>query len=256
MSFARRNALFPRGFRGVSATVVVVVVLAVALRVFAPNLLVTIATPLWRASVAVSGAIYGARASFANPIELQHTLDAVRAENTTLGEENATLKAQLADVTALLGSRSASVPGILAAVLARPPLSPYDSLLIDAGQTAGVQSGAFVEGPGGVPLGKVDVTTAQTARVTLFSSAGIKTEVLIGEHRVPVDLVGSGAGTFSATAPKDSGILVGDVVYSAKSALMGAVVRIDENASSPTATLFVQASVNPFSLSWVAVSRL
>ncbi len=141
-------------------------------------------------------------------------------------------------------------------VLARPPVSPYDTLIVDQGSSAGVAEGAFVTGPGGAPLGNVSSVTSGSARVTLLSASGKKTDAWVGEHRIPVTLSGGGAGTFESSAPKDAKIIVGDSVFVQGALVAGTVVRIDSDAASPSATLHIQAVINPFSLLWVHIEKL
>jgi cell shape-determining protein MreC len=145
--------------------------------------------------------------------------------------------------------------GIIAGILSRPPLSPYDTLVVAAGTNAGVAPGMRVFAPGGVPIGTVISTLSSSATVTLYSSPGTTLSAWVGDDRVPVTLTGEGGGAFSATAPKSAGILEGDIVYvvGTITAPLGVIKDITTNASSPSVELFVAPSVNLFSLVWVTV---
>ena len=58
--------------------------------------------------------------------------------------------------------------GIIAGIVARPPASPYDTLVLSAGSEEGVTLGMEAFGAGGVPLGVVSSVLANFSRVTLF----------------------------------------------------------------------------------------
>ncbi len=256
-SFARRNALLPRGAGAWSAALLACAVLAVALRLFVPGLLTLAATPLWKASSLAAAATHTTASFFHNPVALQSELDAATAHETELADENAVLTTRVHDLETLLGSRPSAGPGVLAGVLARPPESPYDVLVIDEGSSAGVVEGARAYGPGGIPVGVVTSATAHAARVTLFSAPHVVTNAWVGNARTPMTITGEGGGAFAAAISKDVGVSAGDAIYlSGPGALpFATVTRVDADPSSPAATLRIQAAVNFFSLTWVTVSR-
>jgi cell shape-determining protein MreC len=189
-------------------------------------------------------------------VHLERERDAAVAAQNALTEQNRTLSAKVADLTALLGSRTEAPPGIVAAVLARPPVSPYDELVLDAGEAEGVREGAAVYGNGGVPLGIVASVTAHAARVALYSAPGRETPALAGAARVPFTLVGAGAGAFTASVPRDAGVAVGDALYAggAGSIPIGTVAAVDSDPSSPSAAIRIDPVANPFSITWVTVA--
>lgn len=255
--FGRRNALISRGTALIGGAFALVALIILVLRLAFPSALVSVATPLWKLSAAAGEAFHAGAASFASPAALQRALDTARAQNDALTNQNKTLAAQVVDLQNLLGSRTDVPPAVLASVLTRPPESPYDTLVIDQGSRATIAPDALVTGPGGVPVGKVVSVNAASARVLLFSAPGTATNAWVGQHNVPITLTGAGSGAFDATVPKDANIVVGDSVYVADggAAAMGTVVRLDSDPSSTSVTLRIQPLVNPFSLTWVLVSR-
>lgn len=249
--------MLPRRLTLLGGGFVVVALILLLLRFVVPGALVAMSAPAWRMSAAIADAIHAQSATFESPAKLQGELDAASAQITTLTDENKTLAAQVADLKKLLGTRSEAPPAVLAGVLARPPESPYDTLVIDQGSHSSVMPGALVRGPGGVPVGKVSSVTAASARVVLFSAPGTATDGWAGEDRVPLTIHGAGAGAFLASVPKDAELSVGDTVYVAGegAAPIGTVVRIDSDPSASAATLYIAPFLNPFSLTWVLVSR-
>ena len=99
---------------------------------------------------------------------------------------------------------------LLAAIISKPNQSPYDTLLIDVGETNGARVGDMVYALGNIPIGRIDSTTPRTAKAILFSSPREKTQVIIPAslgQNAPSDvfweLTGRGGGNFEMTLPRD-----------------------------------------------------
>lgn len=225
------------------------VILFVVLRMVAPDLLATLSSPLWKAGDGFSKGIAAASLPFADAAALRAERDRLLAENAALVNQNMALTAQVKDTAALPA-------GIPAGVLVRPPVSPYDTVVLDKGERDGVRADAFVFATGGVPVGVIETVTAETSRAVLFSTPGRITEGWVGEERLPVSLEGRGAGAYSATLPRESGIQPGAIVYLPGPGALpaGTVVRIDSDPSSPRATIHIKPMVNAFSLTWVSIA--
>lgn len=235
----------------------VVALLVALLHFFAPDALTLIATPAWKVGDALSSGIEHATAPFGNAVALARDRDRLIAENMAANEENRMLRAKTTDLERLLGGRAAAPESILAGVLARPPVSSYDTLVVDAGSSRGVTQGAYAYGPGGTPLGTVDSVSERSSRIFLFSAGGRTIDGWVGEKRIPVTLTGKGAGAFIATMPRESQVAVNDVVYvPGPGALpIGTVVRVDADPSSPSMALRIAPYTNLFSLTWVTIGR-
>jgi len=237
------------GGRVVAFVIALVVVLLLILRLAFPNALVSLARPLWGAGNVMTAAVGSVTLESAADVKADR--DRLQAELTARSNELATLQAVTSDIQKL-GDISGRV---VAGVLARPPLSPFDTLIV--APTEPVQVGAHAFGHGGVPVGTVERSEEGSAQVSLYSSAGRSTLGWAGETRIPIELRGVGSGAFRASVAKDSGIAIGDLVYvPGPGALpIGTVVRIDTDPSSPTGILFVKPLASPFSLTWIAIER-
>ncbi len=255
-SYRNRNALLSSGSVALGAALLALAALLLIVHLFVPGLLTSAAAPLWRVGNGTASVLQSAESVFGNAPALTSERDRLAAENLALHEENRTLVAQNTDLKKLIGNTPAEAPRILAGVLARPPVAPYDTLVVSAGSGNGVKAGALAYGDGGVPLGTVASVSATTATIDLFSRGGRAADGWIGDARVPVTLTGKGAGAFTALLPRDSGVAVGAVVYvPGPGALpIGTVVRIDSDPSSPRDTLYVAPYVNLFSLAWVEIA--
>jgi cell shape-determining protein MreC len=245
--------------RRISAAAAALVALALAIalaRLAAPSSFLAATAPLMRGGDAAAAALSGLTSGFASAQKLASENAALTSENTTLAEENAALSAKLADLAALANLVAPEpAPGIAAGVVARPPESAYDTLVVGAGSASGVAAGDAAYAAGGVPLGAVSAVSSGYARVTLLSASGVRTLAWLGPARLPITLVGQGGGAFSAEAPRSASTTPGEEVYVAGpgSLPVGAVARAGGDPSAPFLTLYIRADVNPAQVPMVLI---
>ena len=124
----------------------------------------------------------------------------------------------------ILGRKREETPMILAAILAKPNQSVYDTLVIDAGEGQRLQIGNMVFAFGDVPIGRVREVYKFSSKVVLFSSSGEKTNVIISLSHNPLngivenlvtkdvsmEIVGRGGGNFEMILPRDFFLKKGD----------------------------------------------
>lgn len=234
LSPARKIALIAAG---------VVILILGLLRLFFPGALIALTAPLHGAGEYLTLHLFPG-----NAVTLARENAALKEENAALLAKNADLAAARADI----GEEAES--GIYAGVLARPPGSPYDSLIIGKGNDAGVFVGMRVLA-GGVPVGTIVSASGGSARVALYSAPGTDTDGWAGAARVPVTLHGEGGGGFSADVPKDAKIAEGDLVYLPGPGALaaGTIVAIESQPSSARATLRIRPAANPFTMTTVRV---
>ena len=228
----------------------------VLVRLMAPNLFLHALAPALSLGDSLSAGVGGVLAGFADTRALALKNASLESDNTALSLENRALTEKVRDLTALLGSGSSEPRGgILASVLARPPVAAYDTLILSAGTSVGVREGMGVFGAGGLPLGVVSSVTADFSRVTLFSAPGVSVAAWVGSARIPVTLTGAGAGAYNASAPRSASIAVGDTVFlpGPGAIPVGTITRVGGEASDQLATLFIHPAANPFSIIWVSL---
>lgn len=233
-----------------------VVLLFLILRAFLPGALVALGTPFWLTGNALTAGAGDSLSFFTSKESLLKERDALREEAAALYAKNAALEAQAADLARLLGDRADAPPGVLAAVLARPPVAPYDTLILDQGSDAGVSVGDRVAGPGGIPLGTIESVTKASSRALLYSAPGRETESWVGESRLPLSLSGEGSGAMTAVVAREAGVSVGDLVYvpGPGAVPIGTVVEVGSDPSSPRSRVDIRPVTNPFSVTWVTVT--
>ena len=230
-------------------------VLTVLARTFAPGVLITVVSPGLSLGTWVSERTYSFVSSFSHTAEVVHERDRLLEENQALQNTNRTLVAKVEDITHLTGTSPTPSTRIFAGILARPPVSPYDTLLIDTLGHTGLHNGAHVYGPGNVPLGTLEAISGSHARVKLYSFPGEISNGWVGEKRIPITLTGVSAGAFTATLSRQSGVAVNDVVYlpGPGALAVGSISSIDSDPSSPQDAVHIVPYTNIFSLTWVEI---
>lgn len=165
---------------------------------------------------------------------------------TLLVEENTSLRS-----IARTGSLSKSVVG---RVLARPPRTHYDTLLIDVGVADGVKENDLAV-LNGFALGRVVSVGDSDAIVELFSAPGATQDVVVGTPDAVVVAKGVGGGAFEFSVPQGVQVSVGNTVrFQSSETLALAVVRhIALNARDTSMT--VRASI-PLSFSDIDFIRI
>jgi rod shape-determining protein MreC len=117
--------------------------------------------------------------------------------------------------SALNRANSITKRTVLAAVLARPPYTLYDNLVVDVGTDNGIKVGALVFVLGTTTeVGRVAVVNENQSIVKLHSSPSEEFDVLVGPNHVMARATGKGNGAFQISLPRDSGVNVGDFVVS------------------------------------------
>lgn len=173
----------------------------------------------------------------------------VRLENVILRDENEALKSEL--------GRTIAEETVLAVVLARPIVSPYDTLIVDVGRAKDVLPGDLVLSDTGIAIGTVTVSHTDTSVVTLFSSPGLETQVFIGPRAVSAVAVGRGGGNFAVKLPRGIGIEEGDAITmpGINPKIFAVAERTVERPADPLQTVLFKNPVNFLELRFVEVVR-
>ncbi|MBI5405503.1 rod shape-determining protein MreC [Candidatus Kaiserbacteria bacterium] len=252
---ARRNALLSSTRASWGAFALACAVLVLLMRLVAPNLFWHAAAPVFRAADALAAASRSFFSGFRNATILTLENERLARENAALGSENRALLQQASSIAALIGAESSAegLRGVVAGVVARPPTSPYDTLIIARGAKAGITAGQEAFADGGVPIGVVSAVFPDFSRVTLFSAPGMRVDGWIGPRAVPVTLRGAGGGTLRASLPRSVEVKAGDAVFvPGPGALpIGNVARVDDDPLLPVITIHIQPATNLFSLTWL-----
>lgn len=177
------------------------------------------------------------------------TLGARLAERDQLARENEELKAQM--------GRAVNIKFTLAAVLAKPPESLYDTLIVDGGESTGFTVGQVVYANGETPIGTIEQVMPDSAVVRLYSSSGQKTVARLDPSSVDVTLVGRGGGVFVVEVPHDLSVDANSLALS-KELDPHIIATLQKATSDPRdsfQTLLFSSPVNMNELSFVQVRQ-
>ena len=183
---------------------------------------------------------------------LRELLDSVALSAHTrnaIEDENAALKAKL--------GRNPEYSLTVARVLSSPPVSPYDTLLIDAGTDHGVALGMDVFSDGDWKIGQVTHVWGRSSLVTLYSAPDIELSVAVGSSSIPAVAHGIGGGNFRIILPKGVDVSENDLVSIPALApeYLAKVKAIEKPAGSSLEALFLQLPFNVLQLKWVYVAH-
>lgn len=218
-----------------------------------------ISRPVW----AVSDTVVN---SFSNLTQYFVFKSNLISENQALRDENETLKLKQVDYGILstenddlksqLG-RTNNKTRFISRVLSKPPRSPYDTLVIDAGTAEGVVMDDAVYLSGNVIVGTISSVTTHTSVVQLFSTANNKQEVVLERTGASFEIIGQGGANFKLEVPKETDIIWGDVFTypGISSAVVGSVYYIAVNPQSSFKTIYIRIPGNIFQSKYVFVEN-
>lgn len=163
--------------------------------------------------------------------------NAALADRTLLYRENLDLKARL--------GRTPAQERVVAAVLQSPPWTPYDTLLVDAGEAQGVEVGNYVSAGASAFIGIVTEVYTSTARVELLSAPGASYHAFLN-GTLPVVVEGQGGGSMQFVVPAGTPVKRGDTVslpgmFGGVTALVSAV---DEPEGASFVSVYTRLPVN------------
>jgi cell shape-determining protein MreC len=253
---AKRNTLLSGNPISWGAWALLFALVLVLMRIVVPGLFWSLTAPAFSVSGKISESAHVFFGRFQNAELLSKRNDELTSVNAALAAENKTLSQKIADLDALGGATAAEEEeAIPAAVLTRPPTSPYDTLLVAAGAREGAMLHMEAFGAGGVPVGFVSAVSSHVSRVTLFSAPGIETDAWLGDAATGIRLSGKGGGPFIASIARTIPAAVGDIVSISGPGriAVGSVAQIDADPLSPTVRLDILPLINPFSIAWVSL---
>lgn len=218
-------------------------------------LLLVAAAALWRAPL--SSLLWSLLAPVMQARHVGVPGDATASTQALLADRE-TLYAENVELKRLLG-RAAGVERVLAGVLLRPPATPYDTLVIDAGVAEGVAVGDRVSAGGTTLIGVVSETYAHAARVVLYSAPGETHEGLLrlsGQGgSIPLVIEGQGGGSLRAQVPSGTSVEAGDSVVfpGVLGGVSARVTHVDRADNESFAIVYLQLPVAVSSLRFIEV---
>ncbi len=202
--------------------------------------------------------------SFSGVIKFFSFKSTLVSQNQSLLDEIEVLKLKESDYDLILKEnqdlklefgRKIDVKRIIARVVSKPPRSPYDTIVIDAGSAEGIMLGSKVYMGDNVIVGLVTNATPHTSLVEMFSTGNKKQDAVLSRTGTTYTLLGQGGANMKVEVPKDTDIIWGDTfIYpSLSSSIIGNVYFIDTNSQSSFKTVYIRIPGNVFSSKYLFV---
>lgn len=225
---------------------------------FSRNLLFSVGSPIWYIENSIKNFF-------------SYNLAILDSKNNLL-EENAYLKNQLSlkdkeeilfdllskeneDLKNILNRKKENQKLLLGAILVKPFLSPYDTLIVDVGSSDGVNVGNRVLVDGNVYIGYVSEVYNNSSKIVLYSSPGEKVKVLIGNNNIEKEATGLGGGNFKVEIPVDIDVAEGDTIImpSISPNIFGIVEKVEFKESDSFQNVLFKNPSNISELKWVEI---
>ena len=214
--------------------------------------IIALAVPVWRADNILAR-------SLRSGVDLFQTKRTLVAENATLRERLSSLEMELLAISQesvsestllALAGRGEKQDNLVVAVLAHPPQTPYDVIIVDAGSNHSVALDWKAYLPEGPALGVVSEVFSNKARVKLFSAVGEETNAVLERSSLPVTLVGRGGGDFKLIIPRDVNVEKGDKIFSPEidSHLLAIVEEVSLEPTDSFKEVLAKSPTNVFTL--------
>lgn len=144
---------------------------------------------------------------------------------------------------------------IAAGVIARPPYTPYDTLILDQGSEAGIVEHAPVFFGNGIAIGYVRSVTRENALVTLFSSPGVESVVYVFGPNIFARAYGEGGGITRIRIPQGMTVAEGDMVVlpSLDGGVYGTIDAVESTPTGPEQYAFTGLAAPLSSIRLVSV---
>ena len=182
---------------------------------------------------------------------LRRKVDELEIEIKTAGN----LKAENEELKSVMGKIPEGQTVILAGILAKPNITPYDTLIIDRGSIHGLAPDMRVYAYGDVLIGEIDSVEEKTSRVLLYSAPGNISQVFYGNTGRFFNARGQGNGTFEVEVARDINVAVGDMFFypGIDTTPIGVVKKVDFDARDSFKKVLMKSPVNIQEERWVEV---
>ncbi|MDP4020541.1 MAG: rod shape-determining protein MreC [Candidatus Adlerbacteria bacterium] len=238
--------------RGVRTLLVILLCVVVA------AILVVWRGPLTGLFWTIFSPVFSGTQSFIHQNELERLRAELGAAQALVADRELLLRENI-ELKTRLGRVPEETSTLLAAILLRPPATPYDTLMLDVGLKEGVSVGDLVFSVGSVVIGKVTEVYRSTSRATLFSAPGEAHDVLVFTQGGSVPLVaeGQGSGSFIGKLPQGTQVNMGDPVLfpDIVPILMAQIAAVETAPNESFQTVYMQLPANPLLLHYVEVRK-
>ncbi len=260
MNFPQRNSYNEKNRKRKLTIISVVVIFLILIfsTAFGRSILFYLGSPIWKARNDTVSFFSGKSELLKSKLSLIEENNKLKKEISDGSREKALndiIRKENDDLKSLFG-RDNPKKEILAAVLEKPFLSPYDTLVIDIGDSHGIAVGDKVKSAD-TYIGYISDVYDNTSKVILYSSYGQKVKVLIGKNNIEKEALGYGGGNFRVEVPRETDIKEGDpiVIPSISPNIFAVVEKIEFKENDALENVLFKNNVNASEINWVLVSQ-
>jgi len=144
---------------------------------------------------------------------------------------------------------------VLGKVLVSPPVSPYDTAIIDSGSDDGLTAGDKVYAEGDILIGEVVEVYNNRSKIFFLSTPGKKTDISFADSNIKAIAIGRGGGNFTANIPTDTNLSPGEKIISSdmKPHIIGIIENISTDSADSFSTVLFKTPVNIYTLRFVEI---
>lgn len=219
-----------------------------------------VASPLVAISASASSAYSNLSNETKSRDELIKEINTLKEENTRLSLENLNqefLKEQNKRLKELLGSEAEEGTLALARVLAKPPVTPFDSLTIEVNKSTNIEKGQKIRVTENDEIGIISSSSRNTAIAKLYTSPGTQTPVEINGNGVLVIAEGIGGGAYELHIPRSFEVKRGDLLTKPglENVIIGVIEEVEKSDADSFSLVRARLPINLYEVTWVYVKK-
>lgn len=145
---------------------------------------------------------------------------------------------------------------VIAPVLLRPPVMPYDVLVVDVGSDNGVKVGDTATAYGDILIGHIIEISPKTSKIKMISFLGEETNVFFDVIGLSATGIGKGGGNMEIALPVSVEIKSGERILSlgGKTLLVGIVDKTEIDPAAVFQKIIFHLPINIQELKYVMIS--
>lgn len=196
---------------------------------------------------------------FKNKEGLREELNGLKERNIEIENELSLLdyvKKENEELKIML-SRSDKKSYILGSIISRPPKSPYDTVVIDAGSSDGLAKGMKAVAYSNVLIGYVAEVFPNASKIKLLSFPGEEISLIIENAKVSAIGFGLGGGNVEIKMPSSVVVNIGDKIISDGTFhyLLGIADKIETDLTNPFQKIIFRMPINLNELQKIGIEK-
>lgn len=196
---------------------------------------------------------------FRNKQSLNEELNYLKEKNIELENEVFLLESirKENDELKIMFSRTDKKSYILGSIISRPPQSPYDIVVVDAGSDNGVKRGMKAVAYGSILLGHIAEVFPNYSKIKLVSYPGEETNLFMENGKISAIGLGLGGGNIEVKIPSSVKISSGDKITTEGTFryLLGTADKIEADALNPFQKIIFRMPVNLNELQKIGIEK-